>query len=164
MKRPIPRQSLVPGDRRKTRLQSCLEATSGADLGEASMPLAEKASKALAVQLIAPNGIRTTVYKRSGRNNTNFPSCRPAHTRCGSRSRSSFLPYRRDAVKVDGPATLDKIILQRRSETDFLPAHRGRPVPAHRCGVDLELAGHGRREADIQPQLWSRVAIPTSRS
>jgi hypothetical protein len=79
-----------------------------------------EALEGIAVQLIAPNGIRTTVYSDQD-GQYEFPQLPSGSYTLRIAKPLEFLPYRRDAVKVDGPATLDKIILQRRSETDFLP-------------------------------------------
>jgi streptogramin lyase len=71
------------------------------------------------VQLIAPNAVRTTVTtNRDGQ--YEFPQLLPGAYTLRIAKPLEFLPYQRDAVPVAG-GKLDDIVLQRRSDTDFLP-------------------------------------------
>jgi streptogramin lyase/mono/diheme cytochrome c family protein len=73
------------------------------------------------VQLIAPNAVRTTVTTNQD-GQYEFPQLLPGSYTLRIAKPLEFLPYQRDAVPVAGGAKLDDIVLQRRSETDFLPA------------------------------------------
>src|ERR1700730_15591406 len=73
------------------------------------------------VQLIAPNAVRTTVTTDQD-GHYEFPRLLPGAYTLRIAKPLEFLPYQRDAVRVGDGAKLDDIVLQRRSETDFLPA------------------------------------------
>ena len=75
------------------------------------------------VQLIAPNAVRTTVTtNQDGR--YEFPQLLPGSYTLRIAKPLQFLPYQKDAVQVGNGAKFDDIVLQRRSNTDFL-----RPPP-----------------------------------
>jgi virginiamycin B lyase len=72
------------------------------------------------VQLIAPNAVRTTVTtNESGA--FEFPQLLPGSYTLRIARPVEFLPYQRDAVKVEDGAKLDDIVLQKRSADDLLP-------------------------------------------
>jgi streptogramin lyase/mono/diheme cytochrome c family protein len=73
------------------------------------------------VQLIAPNAVRTTVTTDHD-GQYEFPQLLPGTYTLRIAKPLQFLPYQREAVRVDSGARLDDILLQRRSENDFLPA------------------------------------------
>jgi streptogramin lyase/mono/diheme cytochrome c family protein len=73
------------------------------------------------VQLIAPNAMRTTVTTNQD-GQYEFPQLTPGSYTLRIAKPLQFLPYQRDAVQVAGGVKLDDIALQRRSESDFLPA------------------------------------------
>jgi len=74
------------------------------------------------VQLIAPNGIRTTVYTNED-GNYEFPKMQAgAAYILRIANPLEFKPFRRDAVRIDGPAKLDDIVLERVSKSETLPA------------------------------------------
>jgi streptogramin lyase/mono/diheme cytochrome c family protein len=73
------------------------------------------------VQLIAPNAVRTTVTSNQD-GQYEFPQLLPGSYTLRIAKPLQFLPYQRDAVQVESGVKLDDILLQRRSETDFLPA------------------------------------------
>jgi streptogramin lyase/mono/diheme cytochrome c family protein len=72
------------------------------------------------VQLIAPNAVRTTVTTNQD-GQYEFPQLLPGSYTLRIAKPVQFLPYQRDAVRVDNGAKFDDILLQRRSDTDFLP-------------------------------------------
>jgi streptogramin lyase len=74
----------------------------------------------IAVQLIAPNAVRTTVYSDEN-GQFEFPQLVSGSYTLRIARALEFLPYHRDAVRVDKGGKLDEIVLQRRSETDHLP-------------------------------------------
>src|SRR6202030_2133139 len=72
------------------------------------------------VQLIAPNGVRTTVYtNEEGR--YEFPKMQAGVYTLRIPTPLIFKPYRRESVEIDGPTKLDEIVLERVSKTDDLP-------------------------------------------
>jgi streptogramin lyase/mono/diheme cytochrome c family protein len=73
------------------------------------------------VQLIAPNAVRTTVTSNQD-GQYEFPQLLPGAYTLRIAKPLEFLPYQKDSVQVAGGLKLDDIVLQRRSETDFLPA------------------------------------------
>jgi virginiamycin B lyase len=78
------------------------------------------ALEGIMVQLIAPNAVRTTVYSNED-GQYEFPQLPSGAYTLRIAKPLQFLPYQRDAIQVSGAAALDDIVLQRRSDTDFLP-------------------------------------------
>ncbi len=72
------------------------------------------------VQLIGPNAVRTTVYTNQD-GQYEFPQLPSASYTLRIPRPIEFLPYQREAVRVDGAAKLGDIVIERRSETDYLP-------------------------------------------
>jgi len=73
------------------------------------------------VQLIAANAVRTTVTTDEN-GQYEFPEMAPGAYTLRIARPLEFLPYQREAVRVDNGAQFGEIVLQRRSENDFLPA------------------------------------------
>jgi streptogramin lyase/cytochrome c5 len=73
------------------------------------------------VQLIAPNGVRTTVYANE-EGKYEFPKMQAGAYTLRIANPLEFKPYRRDAVQIDGATKLDAIVLERISKTRALPA------------------------------------------
>jgi len=73
------------------------------------------------VQLIAPNAVRTTVTTNQD-GQYEFPQMLPGPYTLRIAKPLQFLPYQRETVQVAAGMKLDDIVLQRRSDTDFLPA------------------------------------------
>ncbi len=72
------------------------------------------------VQLIAANDVRTTVYSdQYGK--YEFPELNAGAYTLRIAKPLEFLPYQRDDAKIANGQKLDDIVLQRRSQTDFLP-------------------------------------------
>ena len=74
------------------------------------------------VQLIAPNGVRTTVYTNED-GHFEFPKMQ-AGTGYTLRIANplEFKPFHRDSVSIDGATKLDDIVLERISKSELLPA------------------------------------------
>jgi streptogramin lyase/mono/diheme cytochrome c family protein len=74
------------------------------------------------VQLIAPNGVRTTVYTNED-GNYEFPKMQngDAYT-LRIANPLEFKPYHRDSVRIDGSTKLDEIVLERITKDQMLPA------------------------------------------
>jgi len=83
------------------------------------------------VQLIAPNGVRTTVYT-SEDGKFEFPKMQAGAYTLRIANALEFKPYRRDAVNIDGATKLDEIVLERISKTRALP-----PTPE----VEAQMSG-----------------------
>jgi virginiamycin B lyase len=83
------------------------------------------------VQLIAPNGVRTTVYTNEN-GNYEFPKMQPGSYTLRIANPLEFKPYRRDAVRIDGSQKLDEIVLERVSKAKTLP-----PTPE----IEAQLSG-----------------------
>jgi streptogramin lyase/mono/diheme cytochrome c family protein len=73
------------------------------------------------VQLIAPNGVRTTVYTNED-GKYEFPKMQAGAYVLRIANPLEFKPYRRDSVRIDGAAKLDEIVLERITKTRALPA------------------------------------------
>jgi virginiamycin B lyase len=75
----------------------------------------------VAVQLVAPNGVRTTVYT-DGAGKFEFPKMQAGSYTLRIATPVPFKPYRRDSVSIDGGAKLEDIVLERVADSDNLPA------------------------------------------
>jgi streptogramin lyase/mono/diheme cytochrome c family protein len=73
------------------------------------------------VQLIAPNGVRTTVYTNED-GKYEFPKMQAGSYILRIANPLEFKPYRRDSVRIDGSAKLEDIVLERIAKTRALPA------------------------------------------
>jgi streptogramin lyase/mono/diheme cytochrome c family protein len=73
------------------------------------------------VQLIAPSGVRTTVYTNE-EGKYEFPKMQAGSYILRIANPLEFKPYRRDSVQIDGPAKLEDIALERIAKTRALPA------------------------------------------
>jgi streptogramin lyase/mono/diheme cytochrome c family protein len=73
------------------------------------------------VQLIAPSGVRTTVYTNED-GKYEFPKMQAGSYTLRIANPLEFKPYRRDSVRIDGPAKLEDIVLERIAKTRALPA------------------------------------------
>ena len=73
------------------------------------------------VQLIAPNGVRTTVYTNED-GKYEFPKMQAGAYILRIANPLEFKPYRRDSVQIDGSTKLEEIMLERIAKTRALPA------------------------------------------
>lgn len=73
------------------------------------------------VQLIAPNGVRTTVYTNED-GKYEFPKMQSGAYTLRIANPLEFKPYRRDSVQIDGATKLEEIVLERIAKTRALPA------------------------------------------
>src|SRR5579863_1214458 len=73
------------------------------------------------VQLIAPNGVRTTVYTDED-GKYEFPKMQAGAYTLRIANPLEFKPYRRDSVQIDGPTKLEEIVLERIAKARALPA------------------------------------------
>ena len=76
------------------------------------------------VQLIAPNGVRTTVHTdENGR--YEFPKMKSGKYTLRIASPREFKPFEQTSVQVDGPTELNNLILDKLSKSEALPATTG---------------------------------------
>ena len=73
------------------------------------------------VQLIAPNGVRTTVYTND-EGIYEFPAMQAGSYTLRIATPLEFKPFRRDSVRIDGASKLEEIVLERISSKETLPA------------------------------------------
>ena len=90
----------------------------------------------VAVQLIAPNNVRTTVYS----NDTGyfeFPAMQAGAYTLRLPTPREFKPYRRDSVRIEGATKLDDIVVEPASNpgTETLPATR--EIESQLSGAEL---------------------------
>src|SRR5215470_14645632 len=71
------------------------------------------------VQLVAPNGVRTTVYT-DGAGKFEFPKMQAGSYTLRIATPVPFKPYRRDSVSIDGAATIGEIVLERVAGSEIL--------------------------------------------
>src|SRR5262249_23254605 len=72
------------------------------------------------VQLVAPSGVRTTVYT-DGDGKFEFPKMQAGSYPLRIATPVPFKPYRRDSVGIDGATKLGEIVLERIADSDNLP-------------------------------------------
>jgi streptogramin lyase/cytochrome c5 len=73
------------------------------------------------VQLVAPSGVRTTVYTDAA-GKFEFPKMQTGSYTLRIATPVPFKPYRRDSVSIEGAAKLPDIVLERVADSDNLPA------------------------------------------
>jgi virginiamycin B lyase len=101
------------------------------------------------VQLVAPNGIRTTVYT-DGQGHFEFPKMQTGDYILRVPTPVLFKPYVVDSVHIDGATKLDDIVLERVSETDALPATP--EIESQLSGAEImwNLPGTAQEKATLQ--------------
>ena len=78
-------------------------------------------TEGIGVQLIAPSGVRTTVYTNAA-GKYEFPAMQAGSYTLRIATPVPFKPFRRDSVAINGAAKLDDIALERVGNSDNLPA------------------------------------------
>src|SRR5262249_29854318 len=103
----------------------------------------------IGVQLIAPNGVRTTVYT-DGTGKFEFPKMQAGSYTLRISTPVPFKPYRRDSVSIDGANALGEIMLDRVSESDNLPVSAS--LESQLSGAELlwNIPGTGEEKATSQ--------------
>ena len=93
-------------------------------------------NEGLAVQLIAPNNVRTTVFTNY-KGIFEFPAMQTGPYTLRIPTPREFKPYRRDSVRIDGATKLDDIVVESASDplTETLPATR--EIESQLSGVEL---------------------------
>ncbi len=101
------------------------------------------------IQLVAPNGVRTTVYTMP-RAHSKFPRCRPGSYTLRVPTPVPFKPYRREAVAIDGATKLDDIVLERVAASDNLPASPELMSQLSSAEILWNIPGTGEEKATLQ--------------
>jgi streptogramin lyase/cytochrome c5 len=103
----------------------------------------------IGVQLVAPNGVRTTVYTDE-HGHFEFPKMETGDYILRIPTPLMFKPYRIDSVHIDGATKLDDIELERVSNTDALPATP--EIESQLSGAELlwNLPGTAQEKATLQ--------------
>ena len=95
-------------------------ALSGGPTGLVRIPAGDPPQNNM-VQLIAPNGVRTTVYTND-EGKYEFPHMQRGSYTLRIATPLEFKPYQQDSVAIDGATKLDDIVLEKVSKTPALPA------------------------------------------
>jgi streptogramin lyase/mono/diheme cytochrome c family protein len=101
------------------------------------------------VQLVAPNGVRTTVYA-DGSGKFEFPKMQAGSYTLRIATPVPFKPYRRDSVSIDGATKLDDIVLERVADSDNLPASAALESQLSGAEILWNLPGTGEEKAMLQ--------------
>jgi len=91
-------------------------------------------AEGIMVQLVAPNGVRTTVYTND-EGKYEFPKMQAGAYILRIANPLELKPYRRDGVRIDGATQLEEILLERVSKTEDLPATP--EIEAQMSGAEL---------------------------
>ena len=115
----------------------------------------------IGVQLVAPNGVRTTVYTAED-GHYEFPKMQTGAYTLRIPTPREFKPYRVDAVQIDGATKLDDIVLERVSPGDGLPSTP--EIESQLSGAELlwNVPGTGEEKALFQKNCsachsWQQV-------
>jgi streptogramin lyase/mono/diheme cytochrome c family protein len=101
------------------------------------------------VQLVAPNGVRTTVYT-NGEGKFEFPKMQAGSYTLRIPTPVPFKPYRRDSVTINGATKLDEILLERVAESDNLPASPALESQLSSAELLWNLPGTAEEKATLQ--------------
>ena len=88
------------------------------------------------VQLIAPNGVRTTVFS-SEEGKYEFPVMQAGAYTLRIATPASFKPYRRESVRINGTNSIDEIVLEKVPEAGGERALPGALPPTPEIGAQL---------------------------
>ena len=101
------------------------------------------------VQLIAPNGIRTTVYTDAA-GKFEFPKMQTGTYTLRIATPVPFKPYRRDSVMIDGANRLEDIVLERVADSDNLPASPALESQLSSAEILWNVPGTAEEKATLQ--------------
>src|ERR1700730_13870514 len=101
------------------------------------------------VQLVAPNGVRTTVYTNA-EGKFEFPKMQAGSYTLRIPTPVPFKPYRRDSVQINGTTKLDDILLERVAESDNLPASPALESQLSSAELLWNLPGTAEEKATLQ--------------
>ncbi len=109
-----------PWYRAATQKWTVQNGLSGGATGAVKIPSGDS-PEGVGVQLIAPNGVRTTVYT-DAQGHYEFPKMQTGDYTLRIPTPLLFKPYVVNSVHIDGASKLDDIVLERVSDSDALPA------------------------------------------
>src|SRR5665213_2045429 len=109
-----------PWYRAETNKWNVQSGVNGGANGMVTLPSGDS-PEGIGVQLIAPNGVRTTVYTDE-RGHFEFPKVQTGDYVLRVPTPLMFKPYVISSLHIDGAPKLDDIVLERVSESDGLPA------------------------------------------
>ena len=101
------------------------------------------------VQLISPNGTRTTVYT-DATGKYEFPRMQAGNYILRIATPVPFKPYRRDSVAINGATKFDDIMLERVSASDSLPASPELESQLSGAEILFNLPGSAEEKAMLQ--------------
>src|SRR5712692_2408969 len=101
------------------------------------------------VQLVAPNGVRTTVYT-NGEGKFEFPKMQAGSYTLRIPTPVPFKPYRRDSVPINGATKLDDISLERVADSDNLPSSPALESQLSSAELLWNLPGTAEEKATLQ--------------
>ena len=101
------------------------------------------------VQLVAPSGVRTTVYT-DGAGRFEFPKMQAGSYILRIATPVPFKPYRRDSVAIDGATKLDDIVLERVADSDNFPASAALESQLSGAEILWNLPGTAEEKATLQ--------------
>src|SRR5258708_5184099 len=101
------------------------------------------------VQLVAPNGVRTTVYTNA-EGKFEFPKMQAGSYTLRIPTPVPFKPYRRDSVSINGATKLDDILLERVADSDNLPASPALESQLSSAEILWNLPGTAEEKAMLQ--------------
>ncbi len=115
----------------------------------------------IGVQLIAPNGVRTTVYTNAD-GKYEFPLMQAGSYTLRIPTPLLFKPYVRDSVAISGATKLDDIELERVSKVDALPATPGIQSQLSSAELLWNVPGTAQEKATFQKvcsscHSWAQV-------
>jgi virginiamycin B lyase len=106
-------------------------------------------SEGVGVQLVAPNGVRVTVYTNAA-GKFEFPKMQAGNYTLRIPTPVPFKPYQREAVAVNGVTKFDDIILERVSDSDNLPASPALESQLSSAELLWNLPGTAEEKATLQ--------------
>ena len=140
-----------PWYRAETQKWPVQSGLSGGATGTVKIPSGDS-PEGVGVQLIAPNGVRTTVYT-DAKGHYEFPKMQTGDYVLRVPTPLLFKPYVINSVHIDGATKLDDIVLGESFRQRCAAGHSGDRAPAQRRRIALEHAGHGAGEGDAAKEL-----------
>jgi streptogramin lyase/cytochrome c5 len=115
----------------------------------------------IGVQLVAPNGVRTTVYT-DAQGHFEFPKMQTGNYVLRIPTPLMFKPYVIDSVHVDGASKLDDIVLEKVSDSDALPATAEIERQLSSAEVLWNMPGTAQEKATLQKNCsachsWNQI-------
>ena len=113
------------------------------------------------VQLVAPNGVRTTVYTDAA-GKFEFPKMQAGSYTLRIPTPVPFKPYRRDSVSINGSTKFEDIVLERVADSDNLPASPELESQLSGAEILWNVAGTAEEKAMLQKNCsgchsWNQI-------